>query len=97
MFTVSRILQRNDKRRWMKKKGRTFLIRTNLHLTRQIDQIKKDVFEFCGQKVTAAFLFREGILLVIRALRVEMLRAKKGELHGKQRNDTLNRKLIRRR
>jgi hypothetical protein len=73
------------KRRWFKKKGKNFLIPADARLVERVSQLKKDVREFCGVKLTATYIFREGANLFIRKLRVEMTKAKNGKLNAKRR------------
>lgn len=63
--------------------------RTNVYLTvpfdEEIKKFKKELFQFCGKRVTTAYLFREGASMLMRDLRLQIKRAKRGELHAKKR------------
>jgi hypothetical protein len=47
--------------------------------------LKNEVRKFSGQKLTLAFVFRQGGSNFMKALRKQMSLAKKGELHAKKR------------
>lgn len=52
------------------------------------EKIQKGIKEFrklTGRKLTASFLYREGALELLRVLRVQAVRVRKGEFHAKRR------------
>lgn len=51
---------------------------------------RREVKKFCGQKVSLAYLFREGSRQMMAQLRVQMEKAKNGVLHAKKRNGILS-------
>jgi hypothetical protein len=53
-------------------------------------EFKKELRKFSGQKITLAFLFREGGRNLMKSLRVQMAKAQKGVLHAKPRKDILS-------
>jgi hypothetical protein len=65
--------------------------RVNVYVSRAqlkiIEQLQKEVYQFSRQKITMAYLFREGAGLLMRKIRREMKKAQKGIFHAKPRKD----------
>lgn len=83
------ILRKATKRKWFRRKGKKLLLSIDGQLMDRIDQLKKDMREFCGVKLTASYLFREGCSQLIRSLRLQMTKASKGKLHSAKRRKGL--------
>lgn len=63
--------------------------RVHIYVTKEFlkdfHALKKDVFKFSGQRLTLAFVFRNGGSNMMKGLRKQLTLAKKGELHAKKR------------
>lgn len=51
----------------------------------QIDSLRSAIKQETGRTVTRAFIFREGAAMLVRQLRVQLAKARKGRLHAKVR------------